>query len=258
VFIGIGCALLLGKKTSFQARVWGALVVAAAAGCTYCTGSRAGLICMMLVVILVCCWRTRWALLLWPVGGLVLFWAIPNLLNESWMGRFEVFFKSDDVRKHFPAMAWQLLQATPFGCGLGNTVELAFHGTSWSFEIVPSTSIWAGFNSFWLNLFSRLGVPGLITFILLIGKLFRYIQHRLKKIEDPWVKAFLVGGLIGFVGQWTIWIVNNTYMLPGGNLNFWFLMGMLVAGSRVYSKNTQPVPIVLTPDWQQQMMPAKV
>ncbi len=66
----------------------------------------------------------------------------------------------------------------------------------------------------------------------------------------------MLGGVAGLVGQWIMWGANNTYMLPGGTLNLWFMLGMLVAGARAFS--TQPV-IVMVPvsqSWYDSQMAA--
>ena len=93
----------------------------------------------------------------------------------------------------------------------------------------------------WLNLFSRLSIPGVLAIVILLVVLFKYVWTRARSVQDTWVKAFLIGTLAGFVGQWLIWGVNNTYMLPGGGLNFWFMFGMLVAGSRAFTEPNYPV-----------------
>ncbi len=245
VFAGIGLALTIGKGISKHTRLLCFLIVIANGLCIVYTGSRAGIICLFLIATLVLIWRTRWALLLIPAFGVIGVILLPDLLNSLFQDRFQGFITGEDARKQFPAMAWQLVQAVPFGCGLGNSVELSLQGFNWSFAIKPAGVIWSGLNSFWLNLFSRLGIPGVITFGLLLWSLVKYISVRAKTITDPQVKAFLIGGLAGFAGQWLIWLVNNTYMLPGGTLNFWFMMGMLVAGARTFSMQPQMVMVPL-------------
>lgn len=244
VFTGIALALTVGKGIAKNTRLLCLLVLLVNVLCTLYTGSRAGILCLFFIMMAVLIWRTRWALLLIPVclGVGVLLAPFLHSLLEA---RFQGLLTGEDVRRQFPAVAWQLVQTVPFGCGLGNSVELSFQGFHWSFAVKPAGVIWSGLNSFWLNLFSRLGIPGVITFGVLLGSLVRYISVRLKTIADPQVRAFLFGGLAGFGGQWLIWLVNNTYMLPGGNLNFWFMMGMLVAGARAFSVQPQMVLVPL-------------
>jgi hypothetical protein len=257
VFVGIGMALLLGKGVPSNTRLLCLFVVMVNVACTLYTGSRAGIMCLGLVLMVVLIWRTRWALLLIPLLVLIALMLGPALIDSVMASRFQSVITGDDARRQFPGMAWQLIQAVPFGCGLGNAVQLNLHGFNWSFAIVPAGVIWSGFNSFWLNLFSRLGLPGLITFIMLLWALVRYVSVRAKMIQDPQVRAFLIGGLAGFAGQWIIWIVNNTYMLPGGTLNFWFMMGMLFAGARAFSVQPQMVMLPLQyPVSKTQWMPA--
>ena len=65
-----------------------------------------------------------------------------------------------------------------------------------------------------------------------------------RMVQDAWVRAFLIGTLAGFVGQSVIWLVNNTFMLPGGGLNFWFTMGMLVAGCQAFTEPSYPMELM--------------
>jgi hypothetical protein len=240
VFTGMALALLLAKGVSARIRMLCIAVVTLNVICIFYTGSRAGMLLLPLVAIIICVWRTRWALFILPVLVFIGILFLPQWFATS---RFAGGIGSEDVRHQFPQMAWRLLQVVPMGCGWGKTVLLQIQGMSWAFEVKPAHVVWMGFNSFWLTLFCRLGVPGVVTFIMLLAALFKYVWTRAKLINDPLVKAMLIGILAGFVGQWAIWMVNNTYMLPGGNLNFWFTMGMLVAGCRAYAP--QPYPALL-------------
>ena len=250
VFTGMALALLLARGVSAPMRLLCITVVALNVICIIFTRSRAGMLCLPLVALIICTYRTRWSLLILPVLFLAGLIFLPQWLQPALAARFESGFAGEDLRSQFPQMAWLLLQVVPAGCGWGKTVLLEIHGMSWAFEIKPATVVWLGFNSFWLTLFCRLGLPGLITFILLLGAIFKYVASRARLITDPFVKAILIGGLAGFVGQWLIWLVNNTYMLPGGNLNFWFTAGMLVAGCRAFAP--QPAAVLLT---EQQLLP---
>jgi len=125
------------------------------------------------------------------------------------------------------------------------------------YAIRPTTTLWAGLNSFWLNLFSRLGLPGVLAFAMLILALFRYIWQHAKRIEEPQVKAFVFGSLAGLIGQTIIWLVNNTYILPGGGLNFWFLLGILVGCCRTFAPQPQPELLPVHSGWiSKQPVPA--
>lgn len=254
LFVGISLAMVVGRGLSGRARVLGLFVLLVNVICIIFTGSRAGMICLALLPLIVLYWRTRWILLTFPalvVLGVI--W-LPSLMESVLAGKLGrlgpgITIDPGDLRARFPVMAWQLLQAVPFGCGWGNTVELQVSGLNWSFVLIPAEVIWMGFNSFWLNLFSRLGVPGVIAFVVLLVVLFRYVWKQTRLVQDAWVRAFLIGALAGFVGQWAIWMVNNTYMLPGGGLNFWFTFGMLVAGSRAFAEQPYPALLPVQPVW---------
>jgi O-antigen ligase/polysaccharide polymerase Wzy-like membrane protein len=247
VFIGIALALVVGRGVKGNTRLLCLGVLVINVVCLYFTRSRAGLISMFLVILVVMCWRTRWALLLIPVLALAGYFMIPALVSSYMDAQFQGVITGEEIRLLFPRMAWQLLNIVPLGCGFGRTVFLNLEGLNWTFSVAPTTVVWAGLNSFWLNLMCRLGVPGVLAFLLLLIVLFRFVWTRAKQVENRMVRAVLIGALAGFVGQWIIWLVNNTYMLPGGGLNFWFTMGMLVAGCRAFMP---PRTMVVLPEGQ--------
>ncbi|KPK75649.1 MAG: hypothetical protein AMJ79_10495 [Phycisphaerae bacterium SM23_30] len=252
LFEGIALALLVGKGLSLGTRLGGVMILSTTILCVFFTGSRAGMVCLFLVPVVVLYWRTRWSLLILPglaALGFIFLPSLGELALLSQVGELGPKMNLDptDLRAQFPALAWKLLQAVPFGCGWGRTVELEVMGLNWHFMLIPAEVIWMGFNSFWLNLFSRLGIPGVITFGLFLMMVFRYIWRQAKRVRNRWVQAFLIGGLAGFTGQWVIWVVNNTYMLPGGGLNFWFMLGMLAAGSRAFAEPRYPICWVYPP-----------
>jgi len=245
VFIGIALAMVIGRKIPEQVRLICLVVLIINIACIMFTGSRTAKVALAVVTLIVLCWRWRWALLLIPVLVITALFFAPAIMNQIIASRIPNadLIDSADIRMRFPAMAWQLLQIAPFGCGFGNTIILKIQGMNWSFDIRPASVIWQGFNSFWLNLFSRLGAAGLIAFAALLAALFRYIYRQVKLIEDAQIKAFIIGALAGCASESVFWLTNNTYMLPGGGLNFWFIMGMLVAGCRAFAQ--QPYPSML-------------
>lgn len=249
LFAAVALALVIARGISPFLRLAGMLVVIPTVACMYFTGSRAGLCCLALVVIVVLSIRTRWALVLLTAIPLLIWHFSPDIVSSIIPESIKQVYTVDDLRYQFPQVAWQLLQAVPFGCGFGNTVSFQLQGAGWSFVIIPSTVIWTGLNSYWLNLFSRIGVPGLVTFMAILLMLFIYIWRHARYITDPAVRAVLIGGMIGSMGQTIIWLVNNTYMLPGGGLNFWFTMGMMVAAVRAYAPAAHAPMLLMPAPW---------
>ncbi|MBI9015761.1 MAG: O-antigen ligase family protein [Phycisphaerae bacterium] len=242
VFIGIGLAMFIGKNISPRNRVIAVIVVALNVTCLVFTGSRAGLLCLVLMTFLIFLWRSRWTLFTAPAIIVFIVMFSGGMINGYIESRFGTHALHGDHRINFPSMAWQMLETSPLGCGLGRMLLVDVQELGWSLKIIPATSIWNGYNSFWLNLFCRLGLPGVVGFILILVALVRHIRRQLKLIQDPLVVAVIVGALIGTICQLFIWIANNTYMLPGGSLNFWFMTGMLVAGCRAYAVEPDKAP----------------
>ncbi len=256
VFVGLAMALLVGRGVSWPLRLGCAAILAVNILCVHYTGSRAGMLCVILVVFGVLVWRTRWALPLLLASPLIIWYFAPGIISDLLPEKLAFLLKTGDTRYEFPAVAWRLLQAIPLGCGFGNTVALQLDGVSWSFEILPSRVIWAGFNSFWLNLFSRVGLPGVMAFLLLLAALFINVIRHIRAMTDPVMRAVLAGCVIGLLGQMTIWLVNNTYMLPGGGLNFWFLLGLMVAAGRTYAPWVNPAWMPQMRSWWTTSLPA--
>jgi hypothetical protein len=257
MFIGIAFALLIGRGVSGFTRLLCVGVLTVNVICLIFTYSRAGLVGLVLVPLIILWWRTRWSLLFIPVIAILGLFVVPSLVVNFLEARFQGVISGGDYRLLFPRMAWQLLNITPYGCGFGRSVILETEGISWTFRIVSSSGIWRGFNSFWLNLFCRLGVPGIIAFSVVLFVLFRYVWTKAKLVENSMVKAVLIGGLAGCMGQCFIWLANNTYMLPGGGLNFWFMMGMLVAGCRAFAPQQYSLMLPVQPLWpNKRMVPA--
>jgi len=249
VFCGIALALIVGRGISAGVRLLCLGILIVNIWCVYYTGSRAGIIVLVVVGLIVLSWRTRWFLLALPALVLLIYIFGYNLLEEVLFTKLQALNYSDDLRAQFPAMTWQLLKKIPLGCGLGNMVTIDVENFQLGFAVTPASNVWSGFNSFWLNLLSRLGIPGLVGFMILLVIMFRYLWNQTRKIDNPLVRAIIIGGLAGCVGQTLIWLVNNTYMLPGGSLNFWFMMGMMVAGSRAFATETVPYMLPVQRTW---------
>ena len=248
-FVAIGMALAFGRGIRRSVRLLSLLVVLVNVVCIIYTGSRAGLVCLALVTLAIMCWRSRWALrMVLPVIAMAV--AVAYMFGVWGANAGEGSLFAGDARWDYPRIAWHLLQTVPLGSGFGNTVRLMITAAGPSSEVVPATVIWSGFNSFWLNLLSRLGVPGVLSLMLLVVVLMRHIIRQLRMVSEGWVRAFVVGGLIGLGCQWLVGLANNTYMLPGGSLNYWFLMGMLLAGCRAFALRPYPVIYPLPQGWE--------
>ena len=250
VFVSIGLAIVTARGIVRTKRLVWLTVMILSGVCLYFTHSRAAYVCVAVVALIIFFHYSRLSFALVPllvplvvVGG-VLVWV-------SWGGLFFLndVIPADDMRLRFWGWACQFIKGVPLGCGFGNSVNIDPTNATDVISVVPANTIWMGFNSFWLDLLSRLGIPGVLAFGLLLLMLFRKIWHDSFLVSDPLVRAVLVGGLAGCIGQTIIWSANNTYMLPGGGINFWFTLGMLYAGCRAYSQQPSVVLLPVEGSW---------
>ncbi|MCK4629654.1 MAG: hypothetical protein KAT56_11670, partial [Sedimentisphaerales bacterium] len=122
LFAGIALALLLGKKVPPHLKLLCLGVLCANVCCIIFTGSRAGLLALVFVAIIVLVRRSRWALLFIPAVAISAFILITPVLESVLTAKFHGLVSANDIRRQFPIMAWELLKLIPFGSGLGNTV----------------------------------------------------------------------------------------------------------------------------------------
>ncbi len=249
VFGSIALALSVWKGVDFKTRLIGFTLLILNTICIIATGSRAGWICLILSGIILLSIRNRWLLLAIPVLLLALVMTGQGVMDTLLVSVNPKFARvAGDPRFQYPAIVMQLMQIIPFGSGFGRMVTVYPNGAEWAFRIQSANTVWAGYNSYWMNILCRLGPLGLLSFIVLLLSLFWYIFKNVRTIDNPRVKAILLGGTIGLMGQFIIWLANNTYFLPGGGLNYWFILGMLVAGSRAWARPVAPA--LWIPWWQ--------
>jgi hypothetical protein len=136
-----------------------------------------------------------------------------------------------DARNLYLGAFFDLLARFPFGVGFGNSLDEYYN-------IKPADNLWDGYNSFYLHLFSRIGIQGIIIFVVILFLIVKYLFRESNKIEDPNIRYFVFGGACGLIVQQLNFIVNNIYQLPGGMLNFWVMCGMLVTITNLYKKTS--------------------
>lgn len=197
-------------------------------------GSCAGLMAVMFLWL-----RDRWfsvSNLLFVVGVLVvvagLMVPLSGLVVTRWS---ETATDPLAVRKQLNSAALDMIQRYPiFGIGWDNFAARAPGfgvGFTWKSEGVIHKA-----HNLYLALASEAGLPGLITFLVLLLALFHTGWNNLK-LGDPWVETLTIGILGSFVGVLVhgvaAWGLLTYSVFP----LFWILMGLLVALSRVLEKN---------------------
>ena len=235
IFCAVSLALAMTGGLGAAGRLLCAALFLLNAVCLYYTGSRAGIAGLLLASLCILFWCSRISWFLLPLAIFCVVMTAGELLFELLPQRFHQFDLAGDGRASFPQLGWQIIKSIPAGCGFGNTVACNMDASFATVTVVPGSSVWAGLNSFWLNKLSRVGLVGVGVFAIFLGCLWRYIWLQSRAVCEPRVRAFVTGALAGLLAQALIWWVNNTYILPGGGLNFWFLTGGLVACCKVHA-----------------------
>ncbi|MDD5432295.1 MAG: O-antigen ligase family protein [Candidatus Omnitrophica bacterium] len=222
IFCTIIITILFNVKSSLLNKLYLLFAFIINSLCLYLTNSRGALIgfALSLVILLILRFRKLWLLL--PVGILVFFFITSQQVSLSETHRF--FQKEsyeEDIRFSFGDTAKNIVTNAPLGTGFGLNLDDSFN------NIEKCDSIWAGYNSFYLQVLGRVGLIGMSLFIFMMFLMLRYFLINLKYISDPLRKNFVFGASIGIICAQISWYSNNVYMLPGGLLNFWFLCAML-------------------------------
>jgi O-antigen ligase len=79
------------------------------------------------------------------------------------------------------------------------------------------------------RILAETGLLGLTTFIYLLYSIFKQALHRLRGLEDPFIKGLATGFLAGFIGLIGHSFGANTFILVRIMEPFWFLLGIIVA-----------------------------
>jgi hypothetical protein len=128
-------------------------------------------------------------------------------LDSSWSARLGALFSTAPLFRKNPVM----------GGGLGS-VELSFVD-----------------NQYLMDLLS-LGVIGLVTFILLVFKLLKFLLRVFRESEGEdnyWLRNAALGLFCGLIGMLVHALTITNFYTIRTMVPFWFLMGVLAAGHRL-------------------------
>ncbi len=198
--------------------------------CIYFASSRASLLGVFILFIVFAITRIKKVLLWFPLITAAYIMFLEPIRQYHNHRLFTTGIPSTDLRIMYVKKFFELLTKVPFGAGFGN-------GITEDYIVVPAYNIWYGFNSFYLNIFSRVGIQGLIVFTIMLFLMVKYIFAGLRYITNPNVRYFAFGAACGIVVQQFNFLANNVYHVPGGMLNFWVMCGMLTAIVNLYKKS---------------------
>jgi len=204
----------------------GSTVVLACVAMTYCK-SRAGY--AGLAVALAMMWVRSPNALLRSALPLVALSFVASELNLIDVVSGRAVASQADPRWAYAGAFFRDLANHPLGTGLGiGSPKPDLYGVS---RLLPATSVWDTYNSFYFHLFSRTGLLGLASFLWLTVFVARDARRRLPLLGS-WGGA-AAGLLCGFVGVQIALLANPVYQLPGGGVNFWLALGLAYSTSRI-------------------------
>lgn len=231
VFCSIFASLLLLGKNRFLIKLFLLSALILTIVCIYFTSSRASLFGIFVLSALFAATRIKKMFFYVPIltAGYIL---LLEPIRVYYAHRlFTTGISPGDLRIIYVKEFFELLRRYPFGIGFGTTLI-------GDYIPAPAHNIWAGYNSFYLHIFSRLGIQGLAIFILMFFFILKYIYEGSGHIRDTNVRYFVFGGVCGIIAQQINFITNNIYLVPGGMFNFWIMCGMLTATVNFYKEKS--------------------
>lgn len=219
VFCGIFTGLVLQGKYSFWKRAFLLVSLVLTIVCIYFASSRASLIGLFVLLIVFAMTRIKKLWLYIPILSVGYFMFIEPV-RKYYEHRIFTTGITSDLRITYVKVFFEILTRFPFGVGFGNSIDE-------NYNIIPAYNVWYGFNSFYLHFLSRVGIQGLIVFVIMLYLILKYLFIGSDRIKDPNIRFFIFGAGWGVVVQQFNFITNNVYQVPGGMLNFWIMCGML-------------------------------
>ena len=226
VFCGIFAGLLLFGRCSLFRKTFLLTGFILTIICVYFVSSRAslfGLFTILIIFSLIRLKRMEFFIPLLITGYIMLIEPIRRYYEH----RIFTTGMQSDLRTTYIQTFFDLLSRYPLGIGFGNAIGE-------NYAIIPALNIWYGYNSFYLQIFSKVGLQGLAVFSIMLYFIIRYLIREYQHIEDPNIRYFVFGGACGLIAQQFNFLTNNIYQVPGGMLNFWIMCGMLTAIVNLY------------------------
>lgn len=219
------------------------------------TGSRLSWLALGLTV-LIYVFLLDWkyiplVVLLGIIGFLLLPYFSPSVYR-----RFMTIFNSSDSSINYRSLIYKtvapmLRDFWHSGVGLGSGVEGApftkilnrysfYHLTQVAASGAPVTTP-AHTHNLFLQIWMEMGIIGICTFILLIGRLVHQSLRRLSKAMDVRVRPYIVAGLASLGGILAMGYGEYVWFYPRVLLFFWVLVGLLTVSVRLSGQSAVAV-----------------
>jgi len=104
-----------------------------------------------------------------------------------------------------------------------------------------------GAHSEYLGPMAESGLPGLLTFIMILGTLFYTAFHAFERVKEVKTKAWLTGALIGLISYCIHGLMNNFLDTDKASVPFWGFSAMIVAIDLWSRRESRSAEIVRNP-----------
>ncbi|MFA5147333.1 MAG: O-antigen ligase family protein [Candidatus Omnitrophota bacterium] len=219
VFASIFASLLLmGKyRSTGKILLFAGLILTVL--CIYFASSRASLMGLFVLSMILAMTRVKKLWFYVPILTISYFIFLEPI-RKYYEHRIYTTGITSDMRITYLKLFLDLFVRYPFGVGFGCNID-----EKWN--IIPAGNVWLGFNSFYIHIFSRIGIQGVVLFCLMLFLIIKYLFTGLRYIKDVNTRYYVFGAACGIIVQQFNFIANNVYHVPGGMLNFWIMCGML-------------------------------
>jgi hypothetical protein len=168
------------------------------------------------------------------LAGIVLYIVAPD-----WFWERHNFTSLNDnsieVRRQYLRTGLHALRAYPLGAGWGAGFYVDGVGTLYPSGMLP----WS--HNDYLNLAVQIGVPGLLAFLYIWHRYYRYGLSKLQLIsKDDGVRSYLVGGIAATTALLVHAATDHIFWRPDIAGQIWWMAGLVLASARIGTTSTSP------------------
>ena len=194
---------------------------------TYSRGALAGTICGFVVLAVISKKIRMKAFIAIVVGFFLLLGLLWHYADQPGMERYDVRKISEDPNS-FSAGRLERTQEVLKGFANLSIIDKIF-GLGWGGELI-SPKYWKFLyvDNLYLTFLFKLGILGLLVFIVMLGQIFVKLLHYCRSTADPGNRSLLYGGIASLTAALVHNLADALWLFPPLAANFWFLAGISI------------------------------